>query len=162
MKSQTFKIITRTGMWIAAITGSTFGLLFTIIGYLMDWGPGGSMHGPFWKILTVGIPSILIAAYIGELIVRSLANKLLKEHLSVLENTVRSFASVLIASLTAFVAGWEVGFIMGKISGAIEGLDWIPVLFYSPLMSLIYGIPVSLAVAVLFGVFVFLYLKREQ
>jgi len=45
-------------MWFAAIVGSIYGLLFTIVGYLLDWGPGSSMEGPFWIILLASIPFI--------------------------------------------------------------------------------------------------------
>jgi len=45
-------------MWLAAIVGSIYGLIFTIVGYLLDWGPGSSMEGPFWKILLASIPFI--------------------------------------------------------------------------------------------------------
>ena len=159
MNEKKLKIITSTGMWLAAIAGSIFGLLLIIIGYLLDWGPGGSAEGPLWRILLVGIPSVLIGAYIGELMVRKLAKKMLGKHSSVLEYTIRSFAMVLLGSMAAFIAGWEIGYLMGRITGVIHGLDWITVLIYTPLMSFIYSIPVSLGAGILFGVFVFYYMK---
>ena len=117
------------------------------------------MHGPFWRILVVGILSILIGVYVGELLVRKLAGKMFEKHLTILEYTIRSFAIVLIGSIAAFVASWEVGYLMGKITGAIENMSWTVVLVYTPLMSFIYSIPVSLGSAALFGLFVFFYLK---
>jgi hypothetical protein len=159
MNEKKLKHITRADMWLAAIVGSINGLLFTIAGYLLDWGPGGSMQGPFWRVLIVGMLSILTAAYIGEFLVRKLGKTMLEQQLSLTELSIRSFAITLVGSITAFIVGWEVGFIAGKITGAIEGLEWIPVLVYAPLMSLIYGIPISLIASFLFGIFVFLYGK---
>jgi len=159
MNEQKLKTIARTGMWLAAISGSIYGLLLTIVGYLLDWGPGGSTEGPLWRIFLVGLPSVLIGAYTGELIVRKLAKIMLGKQPSLHEYTIRAFAIVLLASMAAFVAGWEIGYLMGKISGAIHGLSWTVVLVYTPLMSIIYSIPVSLGAAVLFGVFVFFYLR---
>jgi len=162
MNDHKLKIITRAGILLAAITGSIYGLLLTITGYLLDWGPGGSMQGPLWKILLTGILSVLIGTYIGVFLVRKLAKILLAKHFKVLEFTIRSFAIVLLGSMAAFVSSWETGYLLGKITGSIEGLDWMTVLVYTPLMSFIYGIPVSLVAAVLFGVFVFLYLKAGE
>jgi len=162
MNEQKLKIITRTGMWLAAIVGSIYGLYLTIIGYLTDSGPGGSMEGPFWKILLTGILSILIGVYIGEFLVRKLAKILLAKHFKVLEFTIRSFAILLLGSMAAFVTSWEVGYLMGKITRTIEGLDWMTVLVYTLLMSFIYSIPVSLVAAGLFGVFVYFYTKAGE
>ncbi len=75
MNERKLKTITHVGMWLAAIAGSITALVFIVGGYLLDWGPGGGMIGPFWRILLVGIPSALLGAYIGELFVRILAKK---------------------------------------------------------------------------------------
>ncbi|MCK9399474.1 MAG: hypothetical protein M0Q51_05700 [Bacteroidales bacterium] len=40
MNEYKLKTITRTGMWLAAIAGSIYGLLLTIIGYLLDYSSG--------------------------------------------------------------------------------------------------------------------------
>lgn len=159
MNEKKLKHITRAGMWMAAIVGSINGLLLTIAGYLFDWGPGGSMQGPFWRILVVGLLSVLIAGYIGEVIVRKLGKTMVGKQFSRSDLTIRSFAFTFFGSITAFIAGWDVVFIMGKITGAIEGLEWIHVLVYAPLMSLFYGFPISLIASFLFGIFVFLYGK---
>lgn len=158
MNEKKEKIITHVGMWLAAIVGSLFGLVLTIVGYLIDWGPGGSMEGPFVNILMVGVPSILLAAYIGELLVRILAKKMFSRHSSNSMNTALAFFVVFIGSIVAFMVGFEVGYFMGKITGAIEGLDWI-VLLYVPIQSVFYGILPSLGAGVLYSVFVFVYLK---
>ena len=65
-------------------------------------------------------------------------------------------------AIIAFIVGWEIGFFIGKVTGTIEGIEWIAVLLYTPLMSFIWGIPVSLVVAILYGVFVFFYVKGEN
>ncbi len=102
------KIITHTGMWLAAIVGSIYGLVLTIVGYLLDWEPGSRMEGSFREVLLVGILSVLAAAYIGELVVRKLAKKKLATQLQIHAITVRLFVIVLVGCITAFVVGWEV------------------------------------------------------
>lgn len=159
MEEKKIKVIRIIGMSLAAIVGSIFGLYFPIYAYLTDSGPGGSMTGPSWKILLTGLLTVLIGAYIGELIVRLLAKRMFVKQFNLSESVLRSFAMVLTGSIAAFVASWEIGYLLGKITGTIEGLDWIAVLVYTPLMSLIYGIPVCLGAAVLMGLIVFFYLK---
>ena len=104
----------------------------------------------------------MIAAYVGQLIVKKLAQKLFTKPSSVFGITLKSFVVVLLGSMIAFIVGWEVGFFLGKVTGTIEGIEWIAVLVYTPLMSFIYGIPVCLVVAILYGVFVFFYVRCEK
>jgi hypothetical protein len=73
--------------------------------------------------------------------------------------TVRTFFTEFVASMVAFITGWEIGFIVGKLTGAIDGIEWKAVLLYTPLMSFFYGIPVCLAAAFLLGLFAFFYIK---
>ncbi len=155
------KIITLTGMWLCAIVGCTYGLVFTLGGYLLGWGPGGSMEGPLWKIVLTGVLSTVIAAYIGELVFRKLAKRIFEKNAGVLSTAVRAVLVSLIGSMIAFILGWEVGFIMGKITGAITGLEWHTVLLYVPLMALIWGIPVCGIASLLYGIFVFIYLRAR-
>jgi len=159
MNEKKLRVISRTGIAIAVLIGCIFGVYLTIIGYLTDSGPGGSMVGPFWRIALNGMLSALIGSIIGAVMFRILEKNLSGKNISLLEITIRSFAVVLIASFVAFIASWVVGYLVGKLTGTIEGLDWIVVLVYTPLMSFIYGFPVCLIAAVLFGVMVFFYLK---
>jgi hypothetical protein len=161
MNERKLKVVTYTGMWLTALTGSIFGLLLTIIGYLFDQGPGGGMQGPLWRILIVGLPSIFIAAYIGELIVRTLAKRLFTSQSSVRKNTLLAFIIVFVGGIAATVVGWEIGFILGKITGAID-IGWLPVLVYTPLMSFIWGIPVCFIAGILYSGFVFVYLRNGE
>jgi hypothetical protein len=160
MNEKKEKIITHVGMWLAAIVGSLFGLVFSIIGYLLGEGPGGSMEGPLWRVLLVGIPSVLLAAYAGELLVRKLAKRMLSKHSSVSKNTVMAFVMVFIGCIVAIAVGFEIVYAMGKITGAIEGLEW-NVLLYVPLGAILYGFLPSLGAGVLYSLFVFIYLKRR-
>ena len=156
------RIITRTGMWVAAVVGSTYGLLLTIVGYLLDWGPGSGMEGPFWKVLLVGVPSLLIAAYVGVIIVRWLSGKLLTMHSQAFVYTVRSFVVVLLASIAAFVVGWEVGFLMGKLTGTFDVMGWGEMVLKVAGMAFIWSIPVCLIAGILYSIFVFTYLKARH
>ncbi len=162
MNEQKQKTITHVGMWLAAIVGTIFGLLLTIVGYLLDWGPGSGMEGAFWEVLLVGIPSFVIAAYVGQLVVKKLAKIVFAKQSSFFGITIRSFVIVLAGCIIAFIVGWEIGFFLGKVTGTIEGIEWVAVLVYTPLMSFIWGIPVSLVVAILYGVFVFFYVRAEN
>ena len=159
MNEKKQKIITHVGMWLAAIAGSISGLGYAIAGYLFDWGPGGSMEGPLWRVLLVGIPSALIGIYIGELVVRILAKKMFAIRWTNIRNTIRAFVIVFLGCILAFIVGLEVGFILGKITGAIEGLEWLEVLLYAPIMAILYGIMPSMAAGILFSGFVFVFLK---
>lgn len=162
MNERKLTIITCTAIWLVSVAGSIYGLLLTIAGYLLDWGPGGSMHGPIWKILLSGLLSVFVGAFIGVILVKMLARLLLGKQLSLLDHTIRSFAVVLIGGMAAFVSSWVIGFLVGKITGTIEGLDWITVLVYTPLMSFLYGMPVCLSAAAVFGAFVYFYLKTAE
>ena len=153
------KVITRVGVWIAAIVGSIPGLIYLIGGYLLDWGPGGSMQGPFWRVLLVGLPCALLGAYAGELIVRIISKASLSDRWSSIINSIRAFIAVFLGCLASIVVAFEVGALLGKITGAIEGLEW-DVLINAPMMGLAFGIPFSLAVGILFGAFVFIYTRK--
>ncbi len=156
------KKLIQIGMWLAALVGSMYGLFFTLLGYIFDMGPGSGMEGQFWKILLVAIPSILLAAYTGELLVRKLAQKMLKSNISIRAYKFRLFAIVLIGSTMAFLVGFEVGYILGKITGTISGIEWAEILIKGPAMALIIGIPIALIVAIFYSVFVHFYLKAEN
>jgi len=159
MNERKLKIITHVGMWLAAIVGSSTALVFLIAGYIFEWGPGGSMIGPLWRILLVGVPSALLGAYIGELVVRILAKKMFAILWTINRNTIRAFVVVLLGCFAGIIVGWEVGAILGKVTGAIEGLDWTEVLINSPIFALFYAIPVGLAVGILYALFVLIFLK---
>ena len=159
MHERKLRIILRTGLWLVAAVGSIYGLFFTILGYLTDWGPGSEMIGPLWKILVVGILSLVSGAYVGELIVRKLAGIILKKLFTPQESAVRSFGIMLTGSVPAFVISWEIGYLMGKVTGAISHLSWITVIRDVPLMTFIWSVPVSLITAALYAVFVYIYVK---
>lgn len=160
MNEKKQKIITLVGMWLGAIAGSSTALIYVIAGYFFDWGPGGSMEGPAGRILLVGIPSVLIGAYVGELVVRLLAKKMFTVRWANYKSIFQPFIVVFIGCIAGIMAGWEVAAILGKVTEAIEGLDWKEVLINSPAFSTFYAIPLSLTVGILYAGFVFIYLKR--
>jgi hypothetical protein len=162
MKNQALKMITITSMLSTCLSGSIFGLGLIIGGYLLDWGPGGSTVGPFWKILLVGISSFFVGSVFGLLAVWLISAKLISQDVSIRENLFRSLIVVFFGCTFAFVLSWVMGFFMGKVTGAIEGLDWITIFVYTPLMSFIYSLPVNLFLTFLFGGFVFLYFKMKN
>lgn len=159
MNEQKQKIITHAGMWLAAFVGSIWGLIFVIVGYFINWDHCDALEGPFWKILFVGVFSIMTGAYSGEFIVRKRAQKRLAGQIKILAITTRLFGVVLLGSIIAFIVSWEVGYIFGKILGTIRELSWGEILVGIPLISLIHIIPVGLAATVFYSVFVFTYLK---
>ncbi len=159
MNNKKLKILTVVAMWIAALTGGICSIVMTIGGYLTDWGPGSGMHPPVWRIWLIAVSSTGISAYVGEFLVRKLAKLLLARYLSLLEISLKFFLILLVGSMAAFMASWEMAFMGSKLTGAIEGLDWKAVLFYTPLMSFIYGIPFSLGTSVIFAIIVIIYLR---
>lgn len=158
MKEKEQKIITYVGMWLAAIAGSSIALIYIITGYLLDWGPGGGMTGPLWRVLLVGIPSALAGAYVGELVVRIIAKKMFGTQ----GNTGKAFVVVFAGSLAGILVGWQLAAILGKVTGAIEGLDWDEVLINSPIFSTFYAIPISLSAGILYMGFVYVYLRNRK
>ncbi|GAP43877.1 hypothetical protein TBC1_112035 [Lentimicrobium saccharophilum] len=162
MNDKKRRIIRNAGMVLAAFAGSIFGLILTIPGYLLDWGPGSGMEGPLWKVMITGIASFAAGACAGAFLFRLLAGKLLSDLFSVLVNAFLSLAMMIASSTAAFITGWVVAYLTGKITGAISGLEWKAVLFYVPLMSCIYSLPVSLVSGVLFFVFVYIYLRKSN
>lgn len=161
MNEKKKKMITRVGMWIAAVVGSIPGLIYLIGGYLVDWGPGGSMQGPLWRVLLVGLPCALLGAYAGELVVRIISKALLSERWSDIINSIRAFIAVFLGCLASIIVAFEVGVLLGKITGAIDGLEW-EVLINAPMMAIAFGIPFSLTVGILFSAFAFIYLSKVK
>lgn len=159
MNEQKQKTITHAGMWLAAITGSIYGLIFVIVGYFLNWDLCDASEGPFWKVLLIAFFSVMIAAYVGELIVRKLAQKRLAGQIKISAITSKLFVIVILGCITAFIVSWEVGYIFGKILGTIQELSWGEILINIPLISFIHGIPVCLIAGILYSVFVYTYLK---
>ena len=159
MNEQKQKIISHAGMWLATITGSIYGVVFAVIGYLLNWDHCGALEGPFWKVLLIAFHSVMIGAYVGELIVRKRAKIIFAGKLKIPAITSRLFVIVLLGCIAASIVSWEVGYIFGKILGTFQELNWGEILIDIPFISLIHAIPVSLVISVFYSVFVFIYLK---
>jgi hypothetical protein len=159
------KVVRLTGMWLAALVGAVYGLLFTIIGAGFNWGPGGGMSGPYWKIVIVGLISILIGMYAGEFCVRKLTT-LAKVFDKPRKKAKIAFAMFLICSVSSLIAwllSWEAGFIAGILMGSIEWdevLNWGQIIFDVALMSFIFGIPIYLLAGFLNAMVAMLVLKK--
>jgi len=159
MNEQKQNIITRAGMWLATIVGSIYGLIFVVVGYIINWDHCGVLEGPFWKVLLTAFHSIMLGSYIGELIVRKRVPKRLAGQEKNPAITSRLFVIVLLGSIAAFIVSWEVGYIFGKILGIFQEVSWEEILIDIPLISLIHAIPACLVISILYSVFVFTYLK---
>ena len=159
MNEQKQKIITRAGMWLATIAGSIYGIIFAVVGYLLNWNHCGALEGPFWKVLLTGFHSVMMGAYIGELIVRKRAQKIFTTCIKIPAITSRLFVIVFLGCIAAFIVSWEVGYIFAKILGTMQGVSWGEILIKIPLISFIHIIPVSLVISIFYSVFVFTYLK---
>ena len=159
MNEQKQKIISFTGMWLATIAGSIYGVFFVVIGYLINWDHCGVLEGPFWKVLLIAFHSVMIGAYIGELIVRKQAQKIFADKLKIRAITSKLFVIVLLGCIAAFIVSWAVGYVFGKILGTFQEWSWDEILIDIPFISFIHSIPVSLVISILYGVFVFTYLK---
>lgn len=144
----------RIGQWIAAVIGCIFGLVFIIAGYFLNWGPGSGMSGPFWNILLVGLSSSLIGAGIGWILFHQLTNKLFTAEKSLFILSLKAFSLMGVATVAATVTSWETGFLLGKLSGSIQGLGWKEVLLYVPVMSIAYSIPICLVASLIYALFV--------
>ena len=153
------KIISRTGMWLATIAGSIYGVIFVVIGYLLKWDHCGALKGPFWKVLLIAFHSVMIGAYIGELIVRKRTQRIFAGKLKTRAITSKLFIIVLLGCMAAFIVSWEVGYIFGKILGTMKEVSWEQILIDIPFVSLIHATPISLVISIIYCSFVFAYLK---
>jgi len=159
------KVVKLTGMWLASLVGSVYGLFFTIIGAGFDWGPGGGMEGPYWKILIVGLISLLLGMYAGELMVRKLSSalKVFSKPRAKLEIVMLMFFVCFVASLVAWVVSWEAGMISGIAMGSIgwdEVIRWGQVILDVALMSLVFGVPFYLLAGIINAVVAAIVLKK--
>jgi hypothetical protein len=159
------KIVKLTGMWLASLVGAVYGLLFTIIGAGLDWGPGGGMVGPYWKIILVGMISILVGMYAGEFTFRKLCKlaKVFEKARPKMELALFLFLMCGAASAVAWILSWEAGFISGILMGSIEWdevLNWGEIISNVALMSLIFGIPVYLLAGIINGALALFLLKK--
>lgn len=148
------KLIKLTGMWLASLVGAVYGLVFTIIGAGFNWGPGGGMEGPYWKILLAGMISILVGMYAGEFTFRKLTGlvKVFDKPRSKMEIALIMFLICFGASMVAWVLSWEVGFIAGIAMGSIgwdEVINWGEIITDVALMSFIFGMPFYLLAGII-------------
>lgn len=156
-------IVRLTGMWLAALAGAFYGLVFTIIGAAADWGPGSGMEGPYWKIFILGLLSLLIGAYIGETIVRKLSKMVFKKSRPRLEVSMLMFLCCAIATWIAWIISWETGYIAGILMQIISWRDpfsWMKVIFDVALMSAIYGFPVMLCTGIINAIVTWVVLRK--
>ncbi len=141
------KRIRLTAMWLSSLVGAVFGLFFTIIGAGFNWGPGSGMEGPYWKILIVGLISLLIGMYVGELIARKLSAIVFKKPRKRHEMSLFMFLVTATASLIAWILSWEAGYIAGTLMDTIKWLDPAmgQIILDVALMSSILGAPLAIA-----------------
>jgi len=160
-----YKLVKLTGMWLASLVGAVYGLLFTIIGAGLNWGPGGGMEGPYWKILIVGLISLFIGMYAGEFTFRKLTGitKVFERSRSKIEISILMFLNCTLAALVAWILSWEAGFISGVLMGPIEWdepVRWIRLILDVALMSSIFGIPFSLGAGIINSLVAFFVIKK--
>ena len=159
------KVIKLTGMWLASLVGTVYGLLFTIIGAGFNWGPGGGMEGPYWKILLAGVISILVGMYAGEFTMRKLTNmfKVFDKPRKKSEIAFLMFMICFAASMVAWILSWEAGFISGIAMGSIEWEEVINcgrVVMDVALMSMVFGIPFYFIAGIINAVVAAVVLKK--
>jgi len=159
------KVIKLTGMWLASLAGAVYGLLFTIIGAGLNWGPGGGMEGPYWKILIVGIISLLIGLYAGEFTVRKLIvwAKVFDGPQSKTQIALKMFMICAFAALVAWILSWEAGMISGILMGSItwdEVINWGRIILDVALMSFVFGLPFYLMAGIINAVVAIVVLKK--
>ncbi len=160
----THKRITLIGMWLASLAGAVYGLLFTIIGAGFDWGPGGSMNGPYWKIVLIGLVSIIIGMYAGELIVRKMAGIVHKKPRSKTEIIMLMGLSCAVGSLIAWILSWEIGFIGGVMFDVIpwEDTSWGEIIMNVGLMSAVFGMPIAIGTGIIEAIVASFLLRRKS
>lgn len=159
------KVIKLTGMWLASLVGAVYGLLFTIIGAGFNWGPGGGMEGPYWKIVLAGVISILVGMYAGEFTMRKFTAmlKVFDKPRKKSEIVLLMFLVCFAASMVAWILSWEAGFITGIAMGSIEWdevIRWGQVVFDVALMSMVFGIPFYLVAGIINAVVASTVLKK--
>ena len=159
------KVVRLTGMWLASLVGAVYGLLFTIIGAGLDWGPGGGMKGAYWKILAVGLISMMVGMYAGEFCVRKLTAlaRVFDKPRKKTEVALAMFLICSFASIIAWILSWEAGFITGILMGSIEWddvLNWGKIIFDVALMSFIFGLPFYILAGIINALVAAIVLKK--
>jgi hypothetical protein len=159
------KVVRLTGMWLSSLVGAVYGLLFTIIGAGLDWGPGGGMSGPYWKIILVGGISLLVGMYAGEFSVRKLTSlaKVFEKPRKKTEVALAMFLVCSFASLIAWILSWEAGFISGILMGSIQWDDiliWGKIISDVALMSFIFGLPFYIIAGMINAIVALIVLKK--
>jgi hypothetical protein len=157
------KVISLTGMWLASLVGAVYGLLFTIIGAGFNWGPGGGMEGPYWKILIVGVISLLIGMYAGEFIVRRMSAMVFRRKRERLESSMLMFIVCAVGSIIAWLLSWETGYIAGILTETIswdEPIRWSGIILDIALMSTLLGIPFAFGAGIINGLVAWFVLKK--
>jgi len=151
----------RVAIWIAVMAGSINGIVFGLLGYLIGWGPGAGMEGPFWKVLLTCGVSVILGGYVGDLASRKLYSRVISGNGSKLHMIVRSFAVVLISSILAFFISIVTGYLTGKLTGSISGLDWSDVFISLPVMALIFSIAIGIIAALIFGFYTWFFVNAK-
>ena len=159
------KLVRLTGMWLASLVGAVYGLLFTIIGAGLDWGPGGGMEGPYWKIIIVGLISILAGMYAGEFSVRKLTSisKVFDKPRKKTKVALAMFLICSFSSVLSWILSWEAGFISGILMGSIgwdEMINWGQIIFDVAWMSFILGLPFYIIAGILNALVAAIILKK--
>lgn len=160
-----YKRITLISMWIASLVGAIYGLVFTIIGAGFNWGPGGSLEGPYWKIIVIGLISITIGMYVGELAVRKLATIVFKKKRSNPEYIILMAVTCAFGSILAWVFSWEAGFISAILMDSLsfgDDANWLGIIGDVALMTSIFGLPFYLLAAGMSALFSYFVLRNSD
>lgn len=158
-----YKAASLTGMWLASLAGAVYGLVFTIIGAGFDWGPGGGMHGPYWKIVLVGMISLLIGMYAGELIVRKFSEKLFLKKPAPLKASIYMLLICFAASLIAWSLSWYAGYLSGIFMGSIDvAKGWAAEIIPALLMMVpVFGLPFALGAGLISALATYFLVKKD-
>lgn len=159
------KRITLISMWIASLVGAIYGLVFTIIGAGFNWGPGGSLEGPYWKIIVSGLISIIIGMYVGELVVRKLAAIVFKKQRSKPEYITLLAVTCVFGSFLAWVFSWEAGFISSILMDSLsfgDDASWLGIIGDVALMTSIFGLPFYLLAGGMSALFSYFVLRNSD
>lgn len=162
MNGQKQKIITGTGKWLTIIAGSVYGVIYVVIGYLINWDHCDALEGPFWKILVTAFHSVMMGTYVGKIIVKGSAKKIFRDYSKIRTISSKLFVIVFLGSIAAFIVSWEVGYIFGKTLGIMHEITWEEILVDIPFISLIHAIPFVLVISILYRIFVFIFLKFSK
>ena len=157
-------IMIRAGQWLGALLGCCWGVVFLIIGRLINWGPGGGLEGPFSNALVMGIPSAVAGAVAGVLIMKKSTQLLLRSYTSPFLLAIKGMGLGIVFGGAVLAVSLATSFVISFYTGGIiweEGMGIVTILQASAMMGLLWGGQLGSLIGISFGLYTFYFMNMR-